>query len=179
MISQKIFALKEYGRSQKRRDSSHPVSFDILQNVLAQLLFQCSSAYEVSLFKTAFSLAFFVAFRISKLVSPSKRVHGGMLDWEVTCGEDRVSLLLLHADGSPLSRFQFISIFRKCLRALGLEEKEFILHSFRIGAAMEAARCGLDDEVAKRRNRKGSSYMFILNCCLIGGGGHFVSVLCW
>lgn len=150
------------------------------------------------MFKTAFSLAFFVAFRISELVSPSKRVHGGMLDREVTCGEDRVSLLLrwsktdqagrgrrvqifavpalplcpvgavrefltvrpdlagsflLHADGSPLSRFQFISIFRKCLRALGLEEKEFILHSFRIGAATEAARCGLDDEAAKRIGR--------------------------
>lgn len=51
---------------------------------------------------------------------------------------------LLHADGSPLSRYQFVSVFRKCLRALGLKEKEVFSHSFRIGAAMEAARCGMD-----------------------------------
>lgn len=60
---------------------------------------------------------------------------------------------MIHADGSPLSRFQFISGLQKCLRALGLEEKEFSSHSFRIGADTEAARCGLDAEAVKRIGR--------------------------
>lgn len=60
-----------------------------------------------------------------------------------------VGAFLIHADGSPLLRFQFVVVFRKCSRALGLEEKEFSSHSFRIGAATEAARCGLDDDTVK------------------------------
>lgn len=56
---------------------------------------------------------------------------------------------LLHADGAPLSRYQFVAVFRKCLQALGLADKDFSSHSFRIGAATEATRCGLDAEAVK------------------------------
>lgn len=61
--------------------------------------------------------------------------------------------LLVHEDGSYLSRFQFIAVFRKALQALGLNEKEYAGHSFRIGAATEAARLGLGDDVIKRIGR--------------------------
>lgn len=61
--------------------------------------------------------------------------------------------LLVHFDGVPLSRYQFVAVFRKCLRALGLNEKEFSSHSFRIGAATEAARNGMDAEAVKRIGR--------------------------
>lgn len=87
-------ALKGYRRSRKRRDSRCPVSFEILQRVLAQLVGLCSSAYEASLFQVAFSLAFFGAFRMGELVRPSKKVQGGMLAQEVNCREHRVSLVL-------------------------------------------------------------------------------------
>lgn len=64
--------LKGYQRSSQPRDHRHPISFEILEGVLAHFKGLCSSAYEVSLFKVAFSLAFFGAFRIGELVSPSK-----------------------------------------------------------------------------------------------------------
>lgn len=64
---------------------------------------------------------------------------------------------LIHEDGAPLSRFQFVAVFRKYLRELGLEEKAFSSHLFRIGAATEAARQGMDVEVVKCIGRWESS----------------------
>ncbi|XP_075199496.1 uncharacterized protein LOC142302317 [Anomaloglossus baeobatrachus] len=61
--------------------------------------------------------------------------------------------LLVHADGSSLSRFQFISIFKRCLERGGFSSADFGSHSFRTGAATEAARRGLSDEVVKRIRR--------------------------
>lgn len=61
--------------------------------------------------------------------------------------------LLSHADGSFLSRFQFVSVFRSGIKAIGLDESVYAGHSFRIGAAMEAARLGLGDEIIKRIGR--------------------------
>lgn len=96
--------MKGYWRSQKCRDSRSPVLFEILGRVLAQLVFQCSSAYEVSLFKAAFSLAFFGAFWIGELVGPSKKVQGGMWATQVTCGEDRLSLVLRKSKTDQVGR---------------------------------------------------------------------------
>ncbi|KAM9326568.1 ficolin-2-like [Gastrophryne carolinensis] len=58
--------------------------------------------------------------------------------------------LLVHEDGSFLSRFQFLAVFRKCLKELGLASGDYGTHSFRIGAATEAARLGLPEEIIKR-----------------------------
>lgn len=69
--------MKDFRRSQKRRDSRRSVSFELLGRVLEQLVVIFSSEYEVLLFKTEFSLAFFGAFQIGELVSPSKKVTGG------------------------------------------------------------------------------------------------------
>lgn len=65
--------------------------------------------------------------------------------------------LLLHADGSPLTKFQFQSVFKRLLVSLGCNSSEFGTHSFRIGAATEAARLGLSDDVVKRIGRWRSS----------------------
>lgn len=61
--------------------------------------------------------------------------------------------LLVHADGTFLSKYQFIQVFRNCLSRLGLEAKDYCSHSFRIGAATEAARWGLGAELVKRIGR--------------------------
>ncbi|OCT77888.1 hypothetical protein XELAEV_18028985mg, partial [Xenopus laevis] len=71
--------------------------------------------------------------------------------------------LLVHADESVMSRFQFIAVFRQCLTGLGLVDKEYSSHSFRIGAATEAARCGLDDSTIRRIGRWESN-RFQLQC---------------
>lgn len=60
---------------------------------------------------------------------------------------------LIHRDGLPLTKFQFSSVFKKCLRVMGFPETQFSTHSFRIGAATEAARMGLDDAIIRRLGR--------------------------
>lgn len=59
----------------------------------------------------------------------------------------------MHADGSYLSKFQFVAVVRKCLRVEGFDCRQFSLHSFRIRAATEAARCGLDEAAVKKFGR--------------------------
>ena len=191
-------AMKGYRKAVVRRDTRRPVTFGVLGGIVEQLPRVCSSLYEVALFKAAFLLAFFGAFRVGELVSPSKKVQGGNGSQEVVCGEGDLRLFwrrsktdqtgkgrsvrvfavggselcpvgavreflalrpqtvgsfLIHSDGSPVSRFQFVAVFRKCLGALGLIGKEFSSHSFRIGAATEAARAGMDGEAVKRIGR--------------------------
>lgn len=59
-------------------------------------------------------------------------------------------LFLKHAAGSVLSRFKFSSVFKKCLQSAGFQVTEYSLYSFRIGAATEVARWGLNDKALQR-----------------------------
>ncbi|XP_077334541.1 integrase/recombinase xerD homolog [Lithobates pipiens] len=191
-------AVKGYRKGRQVNDDRRPVSFELLGRICEKLKVVCASGYEVLLFRAAFVLAFFGAFRIGELVSPSKKGRRGLFVEEVTCLNDRVTMrvrrskmdqdgkgkevvvfaipgcqlcpvlvlrefldcrpallgpLLLHKGGEFLSRFQFIGVFRKCLQALGLGGEKFSSHSFRIGAAMEVVRWGLDEELVKRIGR--------------------------
>lgn len=56
---------------------------------------------------------------------------------------------LIHADGLPLTKFQFSSV----LRAMGFSEAQFLTHYFRIGAATETGKMGLDDVIIRRLDR--------------------------
>lgn len=154
-------SVKGYRKVHKKKDAWQPVTFSNLLAICETLGFVCTSRYEGSLFKAAFSLAFYGAFRIGELVSPSRRLAGGPLQQAVRVGDNRVCLrlrrskadqrgrgvnvllfalqgsrvcpveavreflgvrpagmgpYLLHEDGSYLSKFQFVSVFRKCLR---------------------------------------------------------------
>lgn len=60
---------------------------------------------------------------------------------------------LSHLDGTPLTRFQFSSLFKKCLAAVGENLPDFGTHSFRIGAATEAVRAGLTEGEVMRIGR--------------------------
>lgn len=60
---------------------------------------------------------------------------------------------LIHADRSSLSKFQFVAVFKRCLSAAGYDPIRYSSHSFRIGAATEAARAGLGSEAVKRIGR--------------------------
>lgn len=67
--------------------------------------------------------------------------------------------LLLHADGSPLTRHQFTRVMRSALSACGLPPLEFAAHSFRIGAATTAMHMGLSTERIKELGRwKSNAY---------------------
>lgn len=82
-------------------------------------------------------------------------VRGTARFWSLPEGvfEGVLGVLLVHEDGSCLSRYQFITVFRRCIQGLGLLPVEFCSHSFRIGAATEAARWGLSEEVIKQIGR--------------------------
>ncbi|OCT99474.1 hypothetical protein XELAEV_18005255mg, partial [Xenopus laevis] len=62
-------------------------------------------------------------------------------------------IFLIHQDGSALSKFQFVAVLRRSLEGLKLAAAEYGSHSFRIGAATEAARWGLDETVIRRIGR--------------------------
>lgn len=85
-------AVKGYRRAHKHREGRCPVSFSILHDLFIHLSSLCSSDYKCSLFWAAFALAFFGAFRVGKLFSSFKWVHGGLLVHEVACSQDSVSL---------------------------------------------------------------------------------------
>ncbi|OCU02335.1 hypothetical protein XELAEV_18008098mg [Xenopus laevis] len=61
--------------------------------------------------------------------------------------------LIIHENGIPLTRYQFVAIFRQELKAMGLNSAAFSSHSFCIGAATEAHRQGFTDVEVKRIGR--------------------------
>ncbi|XP_069812969.1 uncharacterized protein [Dendropsophus ebraccatus] len=63
------------------------------------------------------------------------------------------SHFLVHEDKSPLTKFQFVSMLKKCLFVAGLNPTEFGTHSFRIGAATVADSLGMPGESVKRIGR--------------------------
>lgn len=191
-------ALKGLRKGVARVDKRRPVSWDLLRAIMGRLSVVCPSGYEQVLFKAAFALAFYGAFRLSELVSPNRHTQGGVGVGEVCCSDQKVVVwvrksktdqlgrgvevvlhrlagcvscpvgavseflkvrqqwqgaFLVHEDGTPLSRFQFIAIFRKCLEGLQVSVGDYGSHSFRIGAATEAVRLGLPQEVVKRIGR--------------------------
>lgn len=60
---------------------------------------------------------------------------------------------LIHRDGTFLSVYQFVQVFRKVLAQLGHGALDFSSDSFRIGAVTEAARWGLSPDAVKRIGR--------------------------
>ena len=63
------------------------------------------------------------------------------------------SPLLTLPDGAPLSRTSFLNMLESALQALGLDDKRFTGHSFRIGAASWAAACKVPDHIIKALGR--------------------------
>ncbi|XP_073431742.1 uncharacterized protein [Dendrobates tinctorius] len=195
----KAFMMRQVVRGWRKgwkvADGRCPVSYDVLLILGEHLGEVCTSQREIVLFIVAFSLAFFGAFRLGELISPSKSGKGGLLRGDVEMHGDRVTIflhssktdtdgrgckvvlfevkgsplcpvwclrnflsevgkendpLLVHEDGSFLSCFQFLTVFRRCLDRGGISARHYSEHSFRIGAATEAARRGLGEETVKR-----------------------------
>lgn len=61
--------------------------------------------------------------------------------------------LLVHADGSPLLKNQFVAGVRRALSAAHLDPSQYSGHSFRIGAATSAAAAGVPDHLIKTLGR--------------------------
>ncbi|XP_041429372.1 serine/arginine repetitive matrix protein 2-like isoform X1 [Xenopus laevis] len=191
-------ALKGVRKSRHSKDTRRPISFQLLARLQGVLDQCCYSGYEVQLFRAAFALAFFGAFRVGELVSKSKTSQGGLLLQDVKVFQDKITIrlrqsktdslgkgkdivlfkvdggatcpvgcvsrflhlrgvcgkvFLQHENGMPLTRFQFNNILKKSLESVGVNPTEFGTHSFRIGAATEAAGLGLGERMVMKIGR--------------------------
>lgn len=72
-------ALKGFRKRGGPPGLQRPVSYELLEGLCQRVGTVCSSSYEARLFKAAFSLAFFGAFRISELVVSNKKNGRGFV----------------------------------------------------------------------------------------------------
>lgn len=64
-----------------------------------------------------------------------------------------VGPIFQHADGEPLTIYQFRAIFSWAILSMGLSTRLYSIHSLRIGAATLASELGLSDEAIRRIGR--------------------------
>ena len=64
--------LQGFARAKARKDNRLPITYDKLKQLVANLDNICTDAYEVLLFKTAFTLAFFGFLRVSELIGQGR-----------------------------------------------------------------------------------------------------------
>lgn len=83
-------ALKVLRKGTARVDKRRRVSWNLLKAIIGRLEKVCSSSYEQVLFRAAFSLAFYGAFRLSELVSPNRHTQGGVGVGDVFYSEQEV-----------------------------------------------------------------------------------------
>ncbi|OCT76602.1 hypothetical protein XELAEV_18031805mg [Xenopus laevis] len=131
-------AIKGYKRGKGTVDQRRPITLHILEGLLGVLpqVFG-GNGLKVQLFEAqGCNTCPIRCYREYIAVRPQKR-----------------GSFLIHNDGSCLSRFQFVAVFKKAMTVLGLAVKDYGSHSFRIGAATEAARWGLGEEMIRKIGR--------------------------
>ncbi|KAJ8317540.1 hypothetical protein KUTeg_005444 [Tegillarca granosa] len=73
-----------------------------------------------------------------------------------------------HLSGLPVTKYQFVSVLRKCLNFANIDTKCYKSHSFRIGAASTCAMLGMENMKIAELGRWNSSvyknYIRIPNC---------------
>ncbi|VDI73212.1 Hypothetical predicted protein [Mytilus galloprovincialis] len=65
--------------------------------------------------------------------------------------------LFCHFDGSPLSRYQFVTLLKKAIDLSGIDQTRYSSHSFRIGAATTLSMDGVSDSEIMRLGRWSSN----------------------
>lgn len=73
--------------------------------------------------------------------------------------------LFCHFDGKPLTRYQVVSVLKRAITYLGIDENRYSSHSFRIGAATSLSMQGIsDDDIMKAGRWKSSAYKGYIRC---------------
>ncbi|OCT74340.1 hypothetical protein XELAEV_18033309mg [Xenopus laevis] len=104
--------LRSYRKEQARKDRRRPISLSLLNKLFDELRGVCFSGYEENLFKLAFSLAFYGAFRISELVSKDKKGRGGLLLEDIQCFENHLSIYLKFSKTDVFGKGKMITLNR-------------------------------------------------------------------
>ena len=68
------------------------------------------------------------------------------------CRQGVLSLFTFQ-DGSYFMRAKFVELVREALQRVGMDQRQYCGHSFRIGAATTAAQKGLEDCIIKTLGR--------------------------
>lgn len=61
--------------------------------------------------------------------------------------------LFCHFNGKPLTRFQVVSVLKRSISFLGINDKGYSSHSFRIGAATSMSQQGISDNLIMQAGR--------------------------
>lgn len=61
--------------------------------------------------------------------------------------------LFCHLDGTPLTRYQLVSVLKKSLNVAGINQTRYSSHSFRIGAATSLSKAGFSDDTIMQAGR--------------------------
>lgn len=191
-------ALKGYRKVKFNIDKRSPINTETLLAICRSADKVCFSEYETEMFKAVYSIMFFGAFRISEVVSASKKVQSGMKMTNIVVSEHQIkiflpqsktdkvgkgqwiqlnscpikeicpvlllkqylvrrpkvnNMLFVHENGEMLTKYQFNFVLKKNVNGLNLGRKKMSSHSFRIGAATEAAKVGLHVEEIKKVGR--------------------------
>ncbi|XP_071984316.1 uncharacterized protein [Engystomops pustulosus] len=102
--------LKGWKREKVSHDSRRPVSLPLFGRLISILDIVCSDAFEASLFKAAFSIAFFGALRIGELVPLSATRPGGLLSRDVIVKQDSVKVCIRRSKTDFFGRGTWFSI---------------------------------------------------------------------
>ncbi len=82
------------------------------------------------------------------------------LVWYIAVRSPSPGPLFVFQSGSPLTRTSLISYVQSALRRSGISSSAYTGHSFRIGAATTAAKCGLEDSLIQSLGRwKSAAYL--------------------
>ncbi|XP_040285719.1 uncharacterized protein LOC120998906 [Bufo bufo] len=92
-------------------DYRRPVSFELLVQMGDKLSCVCSSGWELVLFRAAFALAFFGAFRLGELVCDSVSRAGGLRSEDVELAGDRVYVRIRRSKTDQEGRGQRFTLF--------------------------------------------------------------------
>ncbi|XP_053561660.1 uncharacterized protein LOC128652755 [Bombina bombina] len=92
-------------------DHRRPITFSLLQQVYMVLPLVCLSDFEVCLFRVAFVLAFFGAFRISELVSKNLVSMGGLAFSDVALFDYKVEIFLRRSKTDQLGKGRTVVLF--------------------------------------------------------------------
>lgn len=104
--------LRGFRRSSPAIDNRRPLSYELLAKLMLALESVCFSSFETILFRTAFVLAFFGAFRIGELTAPNKASSYFLLFSDISVMEGLVKIFLRRSKMDQSGKGRWITLYR-------------------------------------------------------------------
>ncbi|XP_069484034.1 uncharacterized protein [Ambystoma mexicanum] len=106
------YALKGWSKMEGvKTDTRRPLNFAKLKILLDTLPAVCNNAYETSLFRAAFTLNYFGAFRISEIASKNTGSEEGLDIGDIHMGKDSMAVKLCRSKTNQLGKGRIINLY--------------------------------------------------------------------